>query len=108
MDDGKILLLRFAPLALQAELRLFVLGKDEDPGSLPVQPMHDEHAVSGAGAALADVIRQDEIGRARLVPLGADGQESRRLVHHEDVSVLVEYHEAVRQKTWTGAFTHGE
>ena len=39
--------------------------------------------------------------------LGADGQESRRLVHHKDVSVLVEYHEAVRQETWTGAFTHG-
>ncbi len=70
--------------------------------------MHDEHAVSGAGAALADVIRQDEVGGAGLVPLGADGQESRRLVDHQDVSVLVEYHEAVRQETWTGASIHGD
>jgi hypothetical protein len=39
--------------------------------------------------------------------VGANRQESRRLVYDKDVPVLVEYHEAVRQETWTGAFAHG-
>ena len=70
--------------------------------------MHDENAVSGVrAAALADVIREDEVGGARLVALGADGEKARRFVHHEDLSVLVEYDEAVRQKTGSGAFGHG-
>ena len=56
VHDGKILLLRCVPLALQAELGLHAFGENEYAGCFPVEAVNDENAFPGAGASLADII----------------------------------------------------
>ena len=40
--------------------------------------------------ALADIVIEQIVGGSRLVPFAADGQQSRRLIHHQDILVLMQ------------------
>ena len=54
------------------------------------------HPVSRFRIALADIIIEQVVGRSRLVPLGADGQQPGRLLHHEDILVLIQEGQSFR------------
>ena len=73
VDDGEILLLVVLPLALQAKLRLFVLGENENSRSLAIEPVHDENPIPRFRDTLADVVGENEVRCARFFSICADG-----------------------------------
>lgn len=90
VNHRHVVLIRLLPMLLQMDLVRFALGQDQDAGGLPVQAMDDIDPVSGTWIPLADVIVEDGMDRARLVPAGADCQESARFLDDDDVPVFVQ------------------
>jgi hypothetical protein len=55
--------------------------------------MNDKNSFSRLGVTLADVVGEFVVERFRSDRIRADRQESRRLLHDEDVSIFVKDHD---------------
>jgi hypothetical protein len=74
MNDSEIYFPGIWPLVLQAKLRLFVFREDEYPRSLAIEPVHNKNPIPRFRNTLADVVGENEVSRARFLPIRADGQ----------------------------------
>ena len=70
--------------------------------------VHDEDAILGPGAALANIISCNEVRGSRLLFIRAHGQKARRFVHDQNVTVFIDNHESAGQLFGSsfGIFTH--
>src|ERR1051325_2227761 len=109
VNHREIFLLGRFPLILQGEFRFGVLGEDDYPGGLPVEPVYDENSGPRLAVALADIIGKNEVSRSGLLPIGRDGEETRWFIHDEDVAILVKDRDPSRQalRSRPGMFAHG-
>lgn len=70
--------------------------------------MDDENAVSRFCNPFANVVGENEVGCARFLSVGADGQQARRFIDDDDVAVFVKNAESLREifATRAGVSSH--
>src|SRR5207302_2271721 len=79
-------------LRLQRVLHRRPLREHQEPRGLAIETVNDEQSGGRASrrrGSRADVVEEQPIDRSLALALGADGEESRRLVHDDEVVVLV-------------------
>jgi len=108
MDDGQVVLFGLRPILLQEFFSLFAFGKNQDPGGVLIEAMDHIHPVARLRITFADIIIEQIVGRSRLLPISADGQQPDRLHHHEDILVLMQNGQSTRLMLLArpGAFRH--
>jgi len=89
-DKGEIGLFGLLPIALQGLLRFFGPRKDEGPGGIAVETVDDKDSFPGFVVPLFDVVIEGGVRGAPAIAPRSHREQARRLVHHDDVAILVE------------------
>ena len=89
VDRGQVVFFRLGPAVLQSKFRRRVFRKEEDPRRFAVEPMDDEYSPSRFCRTGTNMIGQDEVGGLDLLRCRGDGEQAGRLVHHQNIRVLV-------------------
>jgi len=72
MNNREVLFLCLIPLALQSLLCRGIFRKNDNPGRITIQPVHDENALAGFGIAFPDKVGQGKICSSRFFLIGTD------------------------------------
>ena len=86
-------------LRLQMPLRLGRLRDDDEPGRVAVEAMDDEGPARGPLGG--EVVPEEPVRGALPLALRRDGEETRGLVDHEEIAVLM--HQPERRGEWDAA-----